>query len=100
VENIPGNFGLKSFLIPDDKLTLEVTGALGQLEQAENNKLFTKVDNGVAVLVGEVSSASIRDQAEQCVAAIPWVRGVINEISITGVEIEPSDQRFLQPLNR
>lgn len=98
VENIPGNFGLKSFLIPDDKLTLEVAGALGQFEQAENNKLFTKVDNGVAVLVGEVSSASIRDQAEQCVAAIPWVRGVINEISITGVEIEPGDQRFLQPL--
>lgn len=98
VKNIPGNLGIKSFLIPDDKLTLEVAGALGQIEQAENSKFFTKVDNGVALLVGEVSSPSIRDQAEQCAAAIPWVRGVINEIYITGMVIEPGDQRFLQPL--
>lgn len=97
-KNIPGILGVKSHLIADDKLIYEVAGALGQVEQQEDCRFFSKVDNGVAVLVGEVSSASIRDQAEQCVAAIPWVRGVINEIRITGVEIEPGDQRFLQPL--
>lgn len=98
VKNIPGVLGMRSFLIPDDKLALEVAGALEQIEQADKSRFFIKVDNGVAVLVGEVSSPSIRDQAEQCVAEIPWVRGVINDICVPGMVIDPGDQRFLQPL--
>lgn len=98
VKNIPGILSVKSHLIPDDKLTLKVAEALGQIEQKEDCKFSTKVENGVAVLVGEVSSTSIRDQAEQCVAEIPWVRGVINEINAPGILLNPEDQRFLQPL--
>ena len=48
--------------------------------------------------LGEVSSTAIRDQAEQRAAEIPWVRGVINEICVPGMVLEPEDQRFLQPL--
>ncbi len=98
VKNIPGILGVRSYLIPDDKLTMEVAGALGQMEQDTGSKFFTKVENGVVVLVGEVSSTALRDQAEQCVAEIPWVRGIINEISVPGMVVEPGDQRFLQPL--
>ena len=52
VKNTPGILGFRSYLIPDDKLTLEVAGALGQMEQDTGSKFFTKVENGVAVLAG------------------------------------------------
>jgi osmotically-inducible protein OsmY len=98
VKNIPGILGFKSYLIPDDKLLLEVAEALGQIEQGTDARFFTKVENGLAVLVGEVSSLSIRDQAEQCVADIPWVRGIINEIHVPGIVLDAEEERFLQPL--
>jgi osmotically-inducible protein OsmY len=98
VKNIPGSLGVKSYLIPDDKLTVEVAQALGHIEQYSGSKFYTKVEQGVVVLVGEVSSTTIRDQAVQCIAEIPWVRGIINEIRVTGIVLEPEDQRFLQPV--
>jgi osmotically-inducible protein OsmY len=98
VQTIPGILGVNSHLISDDKLIHEVAGALAQIEQDENCKLNSKVENGLAVLMGDVRSTSLRDQAGQCVANIPWVRGVINEIHVTGMALDPGDQRFLQPL--
>lgn len=98
VKGIPGILGFKSNLIPDDKLTLEVAGALGRMGLDTGHKMFTKVENGVVVLAGEVSSTMLRDQAEQCVAEIPWVRGIINEICVPGIALNPEDQRILQPL--
>jgi hypothetical protein len=97
VKNIPGILGMKSYIIPDDKLALMVSEALGRLEKEKECKIFSRVENGLAVLVGEVSSLLLRDQAEQCVAEIPWVRGVINKISVPGIALDPGDQRFLQP---
>jgi osmotically-inducible protein OsmY len=97
VKNIPGVVDVKSFLIPDDKLTLEISQVLGKIEQVEGCKFFTRVENGQAVLHGEVNNSSLRDQAEQSVAQIPWVRGVINEITIQGMDLEPEDRRFFQP---
>jgi hypothetical protein len=52
----------------------------------------------VVVLVGEVSSTALRDQAEQRVAEIPWVRGVINEICVPSSGLDFQEQPFLQPL--
>lgn len=98
VKNIPGILGVKSYLIPDDKLMLEVAEALGKIEQSEDFKVFAKVENGVVFLAGAVSSLRLRDQAEQDVAAIPWVRGIINEINAPGIVLDPEEQRFLQPL--
>jgi len=97
VKNIPGILGMKSYIIPDDKLTLIVAEALGQIEQGEDCKFFSRVENGLAVLLGEVNSTALRDQAEQSVAEIPWVRGVINEIRVSGTVVDSGDQRFLQP---
>ena len=95
--NIPGSLGVNSHLIPDDKLTLMVAKALGNFEPVLGNQLFAKVENGLVILIGEVSSTLLRDQAEQCIADIPWVRGIINEIRVTGIVLDPEDQRFLQP---
>lgn len=98
VKNIPGILGVRSYLIPDDKLAQEVAGALGQMEHDTGSKFFTKVESGVVVLMGEVSSTALRDQAGQCAAEIPWVRGIINEICVPGIVLEPVDQQFLQPM--
>jgi osmotically-inducible protein OsmY len=97
-KSIPGVLGVKSYLVPDDRLTVEIAGALGQIEKREGCKFFTRVENGLAVLTGDVSSAALRDEAEQCVARIPWVRGIINDIHAPGIILDPEKQRFLQPL--
>jgi osmotically-inducible protein OsmY len=98
VKKISGIQGVRSYLIPDDKLLILVAEALGQIDQADGTRLFPKVENGLTVLTGEVSSIALRDQAERCVAEIPWVRGVINEIHAPGIVLNPVEQRFLQPL--
>lgn len=97
-DNILGALEVKSYLIPDDKLTLEIAGALGQMEQVEGCKFFTRVENGLAVLVGEANTTELREQAEQCVSEIPWVRGILNEIHVSGTAPETEELRFLQPL--
>ncbi|MBN1666022.1 MAG: BON domain-containing protein [Anaerolineales bacterium] len=98
VKSITNILGVKSYLIPDDKLIMQIADALACVEQNPDSKFFTKVENGVVTLVGEVSSISLRDQVEQIVAEIPWVRGVINEIRAPGIVLDPEEQRFLQPM--
>jgi osmotically-inducible protein OsmY len=87
---------IKNNLVLDDKLTLEVAGALGKLEHAFNCKFFTGVSHGVVVLNGEVSSVDVRLSAEQCAASNPKVRGVINSIRVTGVDLGIQDYRLVQ----
>jgi osmotically-inducible protein OsmY len=70
---IRGVQGIKSNLVPDDKLSLEVAGALGKIEHTYGVKFFTGVQNGFVVLNGEMSSAEARDLAEKCAAGIPAV---------------------------
>jgi osmotically-inducible protein OsmY len=94
---IPAVLGVMNYLVPDDKIIGEVAGALGKIEHEHQVKFFTGVQNGVVKLTGEVSSATVRSLAEKSVADIPGVRGVINSIRTFGVNLEPEDQRFLQP---
>jgi hypothetical protein len=89
--------GLKSYLVPDDKIIREVAGALGKIEHVYGVKFFTGARNGVVVLNGEVSSTNVRLLAEECAANIPGVRGVINNVRAPGVDLKAEDQRFLQP---
>lgn len=98
VKDIPGILGLKSYLIPDDKLALIVAEAVGQVNTGGIGNIFAKVDNGFVLLIGEASSISIRDQVEQRVSEIPWVRGIVNELRISGSVSNFEDTRILQPL--
>ncbi|MEJ2352907.1 MAG: BON domain-containing protein [Anaerolineales bacterium] len=93
----PGVLGVRSYLVPDDKIKREVAGALGKIEHVYGVKFFTGVQNGVVGLHGEVGSATVRSLAEKCSANIPGVRGVINSVRAPGVDLEAEDQRFLQP---
>jgi osmotically-inducible protein OsmY len=94
---IPGVIGVKSYLVPDDKITREVAGALGKIEHVYGVKFITGVQNGVVGLHGEVGSAAVRSLAEKYAANIPGVRGVINSVRAPGVDLQAVDQRFLQP---
>ena len=96
VEEIPGVFRVRNHLISDDALIFEVEKALSPLDHTQRRQLFTKVENGVVALFGEVSSPHVRDQAEQCIANLPWVRAVLNDIRITGTAQKVDYQRFLQ----
>ncbi len=94
---IPGVLGVKSYLVPDDKIIREVAGALGKIEHVYGVKFFTGARNGIVMLNGEVSSTNVRSLAEKCAANIPGVRGVINNVRAAGVDLKAEDQRFLQP---
>jgi len=97
LQTVDGIQGIKNSLVLDDELTLAVATALGQLEQTYQCKFFTGVSHGVVVLNGEVNSLEVRHMAEQCAASNPNVRGVINYIRVTGVDLGIQDHRLLQP---
>jgi osmotically-inducible protein OsmY len=93
----PGVLEVENFLVPDDIIIREVSGALGKIEHVYGVKFFTGTRNGVVVLNGAVSSTNVRLLAEKCAANIPGVRGVINNVRAPGVDLKAEDQRFLQP---
>ena len=97
VQSIPGILEIKNSLVLDDELTCEIAGSLGKLEHTFNCKFFTGVSHGVVVLNGEVSSEDVRLSAERCAASHPKVRGVINSIRVTGVDLGIQDYRLVQP---
>jgi osmotically-inducible protein OsmY len=98
IQFIPGIQEINNNLVLDDKLILDVAGALGKLEHTFNCKFFTGVSHGVVVLNGEVSSADVRLSAEQSAASNPNVRGVINSIRVLGTDLgTQEDYRLLQP---
>jgi osmotically-inducible protein OsmY len=94
---IPGILGIQNDLVLDDKLTNEVAASLGILEHTYACKFFTGVSHGVVSLNGIVSDVNVKSLAEKNVAANPSVRAVINNIHVSGVELEVPDQPFLQP---
>jgi hypothetical protein len=97
IRAIPGILGIQNNLVLDDKLTNEVAAALGILEHTYACKFFTGASHGVVSLNGIVSDVNVKSLAEKNVAANPNVRAVINNIHVSGAELEVPDQPFLQP---
>jgi osmotically-inducible protein OsmY len=94
---IPGLLGIQNNLVLDDKLTLEVAGSLRLLEHTYGCKFFTGASHGVISLNGIVREENVKLLAEQRVASNPNVRGVINNVHISGAEQQLPEQPFLQP---
>lgn len=94
---IPGILGIKNNLVLDDKLTFQVAASLATLEHTYNCKFFTGASHGVVSLNGIVSDENVKLLAEKCVASNPNVRAVINNVRVSGAELESPDQPFLQP---
>ena len=97
IGSMPDILGIKDNLVPDDKLTSEVAASLGALELTYNCKFFTGASHGVISLNGIVSDDNVKLLAEKSVASHPNVRGVINNVSVSGTRPELTDQPFLQP---
>ena len=95
---IPGILGIKNNLVLDDQLTLEVAASLGNLEHIYGCKFFTGASHGLVSLNGIVNDENVMSLAEQCAAGNPNVRGVINNIHVSGAEPELQNQPFLQPI--
>jgi len=94
---IPGILGIKNDLVLDDKLTLEVAAALGSLEHTYGCKFFTGASHGMISLNGIVSDENVKLLAEQSVANHPNVRGVINNVHVSGSSLAAQADPFLQP---
>jgi hypothetical protein len=94
---IPGILGIQNNLVLDDKLTLEVATSLGDLEHTYGCKFFTGASHGVISLNGIVIDENVKLLAGKCVARNPNVRGVINNVRVSGAELDLQDPPFLQP---
>jgi hypothetical protein len=81
----------------DDSLTLEVAASLVNLEHAYACKFFTGTAQGVVSLNGVVANEKVRLLAEKRAAANPNVRGVINNVRLSGTRLRSQIQPFLQP---
>jgi osmotically-inducible protein OsmY len=97
IRSIPGILGIQNNLVLDDKLTLDVAASLGALEHTYDCKFFTGASHGVISLNGNVSNENVKLLAEKRAASNPNVRGVINNVHISGAEPESMAQPFLQP---
>ncbi len=97
IRAIPGILGIRNNLVLDDKLTLEVATSLGELEHSYDCKFFTGASHGVISLNGTVIDENVKLLAEKRAASNPNVRAVINNVRVSGVELELQDQPFLQP---
>lgn len=98
IRSIPGIPVVRNHLILDDKLTLEVAGALGTLENTYDCKFFTGSSHGVVSINGIVSSEKVKLLAEMCAASFPNVRAVMNHVRVAGaIGPELPELPFLQP---
>lgn len=99
IRSIPGISELRNHLILDDKLTVEVAGALGTLEHAYECKFFTGSSHGVISINGIVNHENVKSLAEICASGNPGVRAVINHVRVAGFTgPESRDLPFLQPV--
>jgi osmotically-inducible protein OsmY len=98
LQTISGLLGVKNHLIPDDRLLVEVSTALGQIESTYDCKFFTGVSHGVVLLSGNVDNTNIKLLAEKCAANNPNVRGVVNSIRISGSDLNLPEEPFMQPI--
>lgn len=98
IRSVSGILGVRNSLVLDEKLTLDVAGALGALEHIHNCKFFTGSSRGIVSIAGVVSNQDVKSLAEIYAARNPQVRGVINRVRVAGaVGPELQDLPFLQP---
>jgi osmotically-inducible protein OsmY len=97
IRAISGVQALQNNLVLDDNLTPEVAGSLSALEHTYDCKFFTGASHGIISLNGVVIGENVKSLAERCVASNPNVRGVINNVRVSGAAMRLPEEPFLQP---
>lgn len=77
----------------DDEVAAMVGSSLAWDALVPDQDVSHTVTDGWVTLAGEVSTGRQRAEAERVVSHILGVRGVTNEIEVTGAELTPSDIR-------
>ena len=98
IRAIPGILRIENHLVIDDELTLAVAASLGQLEHTHDCKFFTGTSHGVVSINGIVSAEHVKLLAEERAAGIPNVRGVINNVQVSGIDSVLPERRFFLPV--
>lgn len=98
MRGIPGILETQSNLVLDDRLTLDVASSLGTLEHTHGCKFFTGASHGVISLNGTVNNENVKLLAEKRVSSHPGVRGVMNNVRVTGADVDLQELPFLQPV--
>lgn len=97
IRSIAGIQALQNNLVLDDTLTPEVARSLSELEHTYDCKFFTGASHGIISLNGVVLDENVKWLAERCASTNPNVRGVINNVRVSGIAMKLPDQPFLQP---
>ena len=95
--SVAGVLDVKNDLVVDQDLAINVAQMLGMDKLTRFERISVSAHNGVIKLNGQVGSVAIRDEAETIAAALPSVRGVINDLQAPDVTIDLEEQRFCQP---
>ncbi len=94
---MPGVAGVENHLILDDTLIGQVAEALVDLEAKHDCKFFIGALHGIISLNGLVDMEDVKQLAEQCVIRNLDVRGVINNVRLSGDKLNLFAKRDLLP---
>lgn len=88
---------VENLLTIDSELQIAVAQAIEKDPRTQKARIFISSRNGFITLSGEASDLEVRTTAQERAVSIPKVRGVLNSIRVSGVDIKTEDQRTLQP---
>lgn len=94
---VPGVLRVENQIVTDGDVVTAVAQALARDARTHRARIFVNADHGVVTLSGEIENPDVRAAAEEVAAAVPLLRGLINDIQTPGVAIDPAKQRVVQP---
>lgn len=101
VRRVPDVLQIENNLVIDEELVYRVADVLAcDSRMHGEQQIGVNARQGFVYLFGEASNATARNSAAEIVAAVPYVRGVVNRIHVAGVatEAEEEENRILQPI--
>ena len=97
IHSVAGVLGIQNHLVVDDDLVSDVARALCNDNRTHLEGVYVGARKGVVILNGRVSSATVREAAEELAASVPQVRGVVNYLNAPDEVVNLEEQRVLEP---
>ncbi len=97
IRSVAGVLGIQNHLVVDDDLVSDVARALCNDNRTHLGGVYVGAQKGVVTLNGRVSSATVREAAEEVAASVSQVRGVVNYLNAPNLAANLDEQRVLEP---